>query len=58
MLPAIQALQILAIDLMAEMAPLIALAYDKPQEGIMEEQPRDVKKHMLRRYWIIDMIWS
>ena len=44
---AITALQILAIDMIGEMLPLIALTWDPPQPGIMKRPPRDTKKHIL-----------
>jgi len=41
------ALQILAIDLLAEVAPLTCLTFDPPQEGSMESPPRDRADHIM-----------
>ncbi|USN55688.1 MAG: cation transporting ATPase C-terminal domain-containing protein [Candidatus Peribacteria bacterium] len=53
---AISAVQILAIDLIGEMLPLAALTWDPPQEGIMHRPARDVRKHILSRAKILDII--
>jgi Ca2+-transporting ATPase len=45
----ILAIQILAIDLLAEIMPLTFLTYDPPSEGLMSEPPRDPGKHILNR---------
>jgi Ca2+-transporting ATPase len=45
----ILAIQILAIDLLAEIMPLTFLTFDQPDKGIMEVPPRDLKEHILNR---------
>ena len=45
----ILAIQILAIDLLAEIMPLTFLTYDPPSEGLMGEPPRDPGEHILNR---------
>jgi Ca2+-transporting ATPase len=41
------ALQILAIDLLAEVMPLTCLTFDPPQPGTMELPPRDQNDHIM-----------
>ncbi|OPL20019.1 MAG: HAD family hydrolase [Candidatus Aegiribacteria sp. MLS_C] len=41
------ALQILAIDLLAEVAPLTCLTFDPPRKGIMQSFPRDRNEHIM-----------
>ncbi|MBN1332727.1 MAG: HAD-IC family P-type ATPase [Synergistales bacterium] len=43
----ILAIQILAIDLLAEVMPLTFLTFDPPTEGIMQEPPRDLGAHIM-----------
>ncbi|MFP4482552.1 MAG: cation-translocating P-type ATPase [Thermovirgaceae bacterium] len=43
----ILAIQILAIDLLAEVLPLTFLTYDPPTEDIMNMPPRDQKEHIM-----------
>lgn len=43
----ILAIQILAIDLLAEVLPLTFLTYDPPAENIMEMAPRDRHEHIM-----------
>jgi len=45
----ILAIQILAIDLLAEILPLTALTFDPAHEEIMTAPPRDLKAHILNR---------
>lgn len=44
---------ILAIDLIAELFPVIALGWDKAEGVVMTEQPRNPKDHILNRQNII-----
>jgi len=47
-LPApITAVQILSVDMLAEIMPLAALTFDPAEEGLMKEQPRNLKEHVL-----------
>jgi len=43
----ILAIQILAIDLLAEVMPLTFLTFDPPPPGIMKEPPRDLNAHIM-----------
>jgi len=43
----ILAIQILAIDLLAEVLPLTCLTFDPPDENIMKMPPRDRKEHIM-----------
>ncbi|MEA3408912.1 MAG: cation-transporting P-type ATPase [Candidatus Eisenbacteria bacterium] len=45
----ILAIQILAIDLLAEILPLTALTFDPAHDEIMTVPPRDLKAHILNR---------
>jgi len=45
----ILAIQILAIDLLAEIMPLTFLTFDPPSKRTMTLRPRDVKEHILNR---------
>ncbi len=45
----ILAIQILAIDLLAEILPLTALTFDPAHDEIMTAPPRDLKAHILNR---------
>jgi len=51
------AIQILAIDLIAEIAPLTCLTFDPPGEGIMSSPPRDQKEHMLTTATSLEIIF-
>jgi len=54
----ITVVQILMIDLMAEMTPLTVLALDPASPWLMKEKPRDVKEHVLSKSAIVDLIWA
>ncbi|MBD3347943.1 MAG: HAD-IC family P-type ATPase, partial [Candidatus Eisenbacteria bacterium] len=53
----ILAIQILAIDLLAEIMPLTFLTYDPPSEGLMGQPPRDLNEHILNRNTAIEVIF-
>lgn len=55
---AINPVQILAIDLIWEMWPLMMLTHDPAQPWMMEAKPRNVKNHLLNKKTIIDLIYS
>jgi len=55
---AITPAQILCIDLIGEMGPLMMLTHDPAQSKLMEEQPRDVKEHVINKPVIIDLLRS
>lgn len=44
---AILAVQILAIDLIAELFPVTALGWDSAQNDLMHDRPRDLKDHII-----------
>ncbi|MDB5168738.1 MAG: P-type superfamily ATPase, Ca2+-transporting ATPase [Candidatus Saccharibacteria bacterium] len=45
--PAITPIQILAIDVVAQILPVTALGWDKPLANLMREKPRDLKDHIV-----------
>jgi len=54
---AIWAVQILMIDLMAELIPISALTWDPPEKWLMNNAPRDVHHHIFNRTTIINWFW-
>lgn len=52
----ILAIQILAIDLLAEIMPLTFLTFDPPSEGVMKSPPRNLGEHILNRMTSIQVI--
>lgn len=54
--PAITAVQILAVDLIAELFPIAALGWDKPNRSLMSEKPRDPKNHIFNTAAVIDLL--
>lgn len=55
---ALLAVQILAIDLMGEMFPLAALAWDPPMSDVLSNKPRNTKDHILDMRGIKDVLVS
>jgi Ca2+-transporting ATPase len=55
---AIGVLQILAIDLLAELFPIAALGWDKEEGEVMKQRPRNPRAHILNRRSILDIFWS
>lgn len=55
---AIGAVQILAIDLIAELFPIAALGWDPAEGDLMHEKPRNLKDHILNKKNIIDLAWG
>ena len=53
----ILAIQILAIDLLAEIMPLTCLTFDPGFKEIMERPPRDLGEHILNRITSIEVIF-
>jgi Ca2+-transporting ATPase len=47
--PAISALQILAIDVVAQILPITALGWDTPLANLMHEKPRSLHDHIINR---------
>jgi len=54
---AISVMQILAIDLVAELFPIAALGADKADSAVMTEHPRDPKDHILNKKAVVDLLW-
>lgn len=54
---AISVMQILAIDLVAELFPIAALGADKADSEVMREKPRNLGDHILNNKAIIDLLW-
>ena len=54
----ILAIQILLIDIVGEMFPLIMLTYDPPEERMMEEPPRNPKDKILTKDAMIGIAFS
>ena len=55
---AIGAVQILAVDLIAELFPIAAMGWDPAESDLMHEKPRNLKNHILNKSNIWDLIWS
>src|SRR5262249_30602743 len=53
---AIGAVQILAIDLMAELFPIAALGWDPAEHDLMQDKPRDLREHILSTPVIFDLV--
>jgi Ca2+-transporting ATPase len=51
-------IQILLIDLLGEMAPLICLTFDPLYKGAMERPPRNMKRNVLNKVSITDIIFT
>lgn len=54
---ALSIMQILAIDMIAELFPIAALGWDKADRDLMHEQPRNPKDHILNRRSVADLLW-
>lgn len=54
---ALTVMQILAIDLVAELFPIAALGWDQADRELMREPARDPKHHILNRGSILDLAW-
>jgi len=54
---ALSVMQILAIDVIAELFPIAALGWDQADGELMVEEPRDPKSHILNRGSITDIFW-
>lgn len=55
---AITIMLILAVDLIAELFPMIALGWDKAEGNVMTEKPRNPKKHILNTGSVKDLAWA
>ncbi len=54
---ALTVMEILAIDMIAELFPLAALGWDKADHELMSEKPRDPHDHILNKRSILDLLW-
>ncbi len=52
----ILAIQILAIDLLAEIMPLTFLTYDPPTEDIMRRPPRNQSEHIVGKWSFLEVV--
>lgn len=53
---AITAIQILAIDIVAEMFPITALGWDKAQRNLMHDQPRKLSDHIINQRAVSEFV--
>ncbi|MEK7602787.1 MAG: cation-transporting P-type ATPase [Patescibacteria group bacterium] len=54
---ALTVMQILAVDLIAELFPIAALGWDKSENDIMQRAPRKISDHILNPKSITDLLW-
>ena len=54
--PAITPIQILAIDIVAQLLPITALGWDTPLSRLMREQPRNLHDHIINRRAVLGFI--
>jgi P-type Ca2+ transporter type 2C len=54
---ALTVIQILAIDVIAELFPVAALGADKADRDVMREQPRNPQEHILNWRSVGDILW-
>lgn len=54
---ALTVIQILAIDVIAELFPIAALGGDKADRDVMVEKPRNPHNHILNKRSIFDVLW-
>lgn len=52
----IHAVQILMVDLVGELFPLLALAFDQPEQDAMQRPPRQPKAHMVTRRTLAEVV--
>lgn len=53
---ALTAIQILAIDIIAEMFPITALGWDPPLKRLMKHEPRSLKDHIINRAAVAEFV--
>ena len=53
---AITAIQILAVDIIAQMAPVTALGWDTAQANLMHDRPRRLSDHIINRATVAEFI--
>lgn len=54
---ALTVMLIIAIDLIAELFPMVALGSDKPEGEVMTEQPRNPRDHILNKRSMLHIAW-
>ncbi len=54
---AMSVMEILAIDMIAELFPIAALGWDQADGSLMHERPRNPKHHILYPAAILDLAW-
>ncbi|HET8992096.1 MAG TPA: cation-transporting P-type ATPase [Candidatus Saccharimonadales bacterium] len=54
--PAITAIQILAIDVVAQILPITALGWDEDQHNLMQDRPRNLKDHIITKRSVVGFI--
>lgn len=54
---AMTVMQILAIDMIAELFPIAALGWDQADGELMHDKPRPTKAHILTTTSILDLLW-
>ena len=54
----ILAMQILLIDMVGEMFPILMLTYDPPEKTIMEEAPRNPKEKILTKQTMLGIVFN
>ncbi len=52
----ITAVQILAVDLIGEMLPLMALTFDAAEPGVMKQPPRRLGEHIVNRRSLVELV--
>lgn len=54
---ALSVLQLLAIDMIAELFPIAALGWDKADGDMMNDKPRNTRDHILTASSVTDLLW-
>jgi len=54
---ALSVMEILAIDLIAELFPIAALGWDHADHEVMHEHPRNMHDHIINKKSILDLLW-
>lgn len=54
---ALTVMEILAIDLVAELFPITALGMDPADRELMKDQPRNPRDHIINKRSILDLLW-
>lgn len=55
---ALTVMLIIAIDLIAELFPMVALGWDKAEGEVMREQPRNPNDHILNKKTLKTIVWA